>query len=209
MTNTELIILESGGWQIDKVVVLKTIDLLQSIPDSSLRDISGYASITITKRGEVISTDTELVYFLLNGTLQVSQFSKDGRICPLVYLAPPDMLFYVQDELRVFRDATMISLPLRLFCELVHEYHIEHKVMQKVASVLQRSLDRVALISLRAIDERVDLVRRQKILPAICDGKVPTHFEVAEILGLARESVSRYVQQHHGVIWEEVLGTEK
>jgi CRP-like cAMP-binding protein len=193
--------------------LLSTFVLFKTLPEAMLSELAKQATLAkFARRGVVLRAGVkeEQLCFLFEGRLQGVDFTIDGREVGLYFVEPGDFC----GELGLFdqgpqpeyvialTQAVIISVPMALLREIMLKAPIIATMMGlKLATrVRQLSLHR-SLLALPNVSQRV-CCQLWGLLPANAkDGdKVaeiknpPTHMEIAIMLNLSRETVTRVFQ---------------
>jgi len=193
--------------------LLSTFPCLKPLPHDTLVQLAGQSTARkFARRGVVLNAGVreESLCFLFEGRLQGVDFTIDGREVGLYFVEPGDFCGELgmfdrgpQPEYVIARTpALAVFVPM----ENLRQITLQHAIILRLlgerlaARVRQMTLQR-SLLGLPNISQRVCcqlwmLVPRENkksLLPAVI-GNPPTHMEIAIMLNLSRESVSRVFQ---------------
>ncbi|MDX1491397.1 MAG: Crp/Fnr family transcriptional regulator [Pseudohongiellaceae bacterium] len=193
--------------------LLSTFPILKSLPQTTLSQLGQAASIRkYARRGIVLNAgeQEENVCFLFEGRLQSVDFTIDGREVGLYFIEPGDfcgeLALFDQgpqpDYVIALTSAVVVMIPLESLREIMlTEPTVVNFLGMRLASRLRQMTRQRSLLGLPNIAQRVCCQ-----LWMLVDGpkaqaekssqikNPPTHMEIAIMLNLSRESVTRVFQ---------------
>ena len=193
--------------------LLKKFPILNVLPDTKLEEIKKASTIKKFNRRAVVlaaSKTEEAVCFLFEGRLQGVDFTIDGREVGLYFVEPGDIF----GELALFdkspqpehvialTSAVVVSIPTAKLKRVVEEQaEILNLLSRKLANRIKEMTFQRSLLGLPNITQRV-CCQLWSLLPAqdkdnASEGEIqnpPTHMEIAIMLNVSRETVSRVFQ---------------
>ena len=193
--------------------LLKRFPILSVLPNSKLDEIKKASTVKKFNRRAVVlaaSKTEETVCFLFEGRLQGVDFTIDGREVGLYFVEPGDIF----GELALFdsspqpehvialTSAVVISVPAAKLKRVVEEHaEILNLLSAKLANRLREMTFQRSLLGLPNIAQRV-CCQLWSLLPNrdkenASEGEIhnpPTHMEIAIMLNVSRETVSRVFQ---------------
>jgi CRP-like cAMP-binding protein len=193
--------------------MLRTFPVLKALPEEVLLQLAQQSSARkYSRRGIVLNAgeQEEAVCFLFEGRLQGVDFTIDGREVGLYFVEPGDFC----GELALFDDSpqpeyvialtavVVVAVPRKLLREVIFATpRAMQLIAARVASRVRQLSKQRALLGLPNIAQRVccqlwllvaDKVKEDQV-SAIIDNP-PTHMEIAIMLNLSRETVTRVFQ---------------
>lgn len=193
--------------------LLSRFSSLKSLPTPQLLQLADQASARRVARREVVlkaGEKQESLCFLFEGRLQGIDFTIDGREVGLYFIEPGDFC----GELAIFDDGPQPEFVIALTAAMVvtvpvpairsaaqHHPELVHAMGQRLASRLRQMTAQRSLLSLPNTGQRVCCQlwmltpepARASLQPTRIDNS-PTHMELAIMLSLSRETVSRVFQ---------------
>jgi CRP/FNR family cyclic AMP-dependent transcriptional regulator len=202
------------------VALLSSFPLLKMLGDERLEKLAPLCQLQRYARRQLVleaGTLPDRVCFVFEGRLQGVDFTLDGREVGLYFVGPGEScgelaLFDegVQPEhMIVLAPATILEIPLPVMRELMlSDARLSHGLGQRLAGRLRAMSRQRALLSMANISQRVcaQLIQMVAIAQDRKDGgeirSPPTHQELAIMLNLSRETVTRVFQrlQSSGVV---------
>jgi len=192
--------------------LLSFFPLLKPLTDSSLEQLAEQSSFQkYARRAVVLNSGTQesTLCFLFEGRLQGVDFTVDGREVGLYFVEPGDFCgelslfdYGPQPEfVIVLSPATVVSVPVSAFRELMTTSpQIVQQLGMRLASRLRQMTYQRSLLGMPNIPQRVccqlwSLIPAADLNnPASVVKSPPTHMEIAIMLNLSRETVTRVFQ---------------
>lgn len=200
--------------------LLRFFPLLRSLPPERLEQLAPLCSVQRLARRAVVMKAGEQegqVCFLFEGRLQGVDFTVDGREVGLYFVEPGDFCgelslfdYGPQPEfVIVLSPAVVVGIPVAVLRELMPEQPaIMQQLGMRLATRLRQMTQQRALLGMPSIPQRVCCqlwllvpeTEREQASSAI--KAPPTHQEIAIMLNLSRETVTRVFQtlQNRGVV---------
>ncbi|MDP3875754.1 MAG: Crp/Fnr family transcriptional regulator [Methylobacter sp.] len=199
-------------------LLLKQFDLFKPLPAEVIRQLSQYAQLVEVPRRKVVMEKNQLAHslgLLLDGRLQGVDITLDGREAGLYFVEPNDFFgeLAVVDQLPTHEmvislvPSRFITVPAKIILQLVNEVpQVAALINARLAKRLREALTQRTLLTMPSPLQRVcaQLIRLTIKTPA---GEqlivlAPTHQEIAIMINVTRETVTRVFQklQTHGVI---------
>ena len=192
--------------------LLRTFGLFKALPDSDIEILCSKSVVKRYERRAVIlaaGVSENKICMLFEGRLQGIDFTIDGKVVGLYFVEPGDYC----GELCVFDSGTQPEHVISLNSSVVVMFSSESirdvaqrnpAVMLQVGNKLARRIRQMntqrALLSLPKVSQRVCL--QLWLLVAKTDSaktrdieNLPTHMEIAIMLNLRRETITRVFQQ--------------
>jgi CRP/FNR family transcriptional regulator, cyclic AMP receptor protein len=193
--------------------LLGTFPSLKPLPAPLLQQLAQQSSVQrFARRGVVLKAGVreEALCFLFEGRLQGVDFTIDGREVGLYFVEPGDFC----GELAMFDDgpqpehvialtaAMVVFIPLVTLRQVTREHALLlHRMGARLASRVRQMTRQRSLLGLPNVSQRVCCQLWMLVPEAERDGNgqaiiknPPTHMEIAIMLSLSRESVSRVFQ---------------
>ena len=193
--------------------LLSTFPILQPLPDTVLLELAGNSRLEkFRRRGIVLSAGTheECLCFLFEGRLQGVDFTIDGREVGLYFVEPGEFC----GELGLFDKGTQPEYVIALTAAVVVLVPMEsmRQVMmsnpgvvtalgEKLAARVRQLTSQRSLLGLPSIPQRVCcqlwLLVPQDDRGSLQSARInnpPTHMEIAIMLNISRETVTRVFQ---------------
>ena len=197
--------------------LLRTFPLLKSLDSSALELLASRSSVTKFSRREVVMDPRhheETVYFVFEGKLQGVDFTIDGREVGLYFVLP----FEFCGEISLFSDSakkefvialaqsTVVKIPTAELKKVIERYPVVMKVLgNKLAARIEHLMSQRALLAIANVQQRVCCQLWELNLEKNPDSShynqpnreirlPPTHLEIANMLNISRESVTRVFQ---------------
>lgn len=197
------------------IELLKSFDLLASLPEDALLLMAEKATLKQYARREVVLSaglKDELICFVFEGRLQGVDFTIDGREVGLYFVEKNDFcgetgLFdddYRSDYVIAITKAQVVVLPYAVVRQVMEGASsfilaIAQRMAQRIKYLtVQRSLLAIPNVQQRVCAQLVSLVEATRGLRAENDrveiANPPTHQEMAIMLNVSRETVTRVFQ---------------
>ncbi len=198
--------------------LLSAFPSLKPLPAQTLSQLAQQAAVKrFARRGVVLSAgeQEDAICFLFEGRLQGVDFTIDGREVGLYFVEPGDFC----GELGMFDDgpqpehvialtaAMVVFIPLSVLREVTFEHPVLLQALGKrLASRVRQMTRQRSLLGLPNISQRVccqlwfllagdtDSGPKESSSGEVAIVNPPTHMEIAIMLSLSRESVSRVFQ---------------
>lgn len=198
--------------------LLSAFPSLKPLPAQTLSQLAQQAAVKrFARRGVVLSAgeQEDAICFLFEGRLQGVDFTIDGREVGLYFVEPGDFC----GELGMFDDgpqpehvialtaAMVVFIPLSVLREVTFEHPVLLQALGKrLASRVRQMTRQRSLLGLPNISQRVccqlwfllagdtDSGPKDSSSGEVAIVNPPTHMEIAIMLSLSRESVSRVFQ---------------
>jgi len=188
--------------------------LLKQLPHDSLKQLAEQASVQKYARRAVVlnaGEDATQVCFLFEGRLQAVDFTVDGREVGLFFVEPGDFCgelalfdFGPQPEyIIVLSPAVLVLIPIDVLRGLMeNSSHMTLQLGQRLAGRLRQMTHQRSLLGMPNISQRVCcqlwmLVQASTTRLDEKEAEIrnpPTHMEIAIMLNLSRETVTRVFQ---------------
>lgn len=192
--------------------LLSFFPLLKSLSITSLEQLAKVSTVQkYARRAVVLNSGTQesQVCFLFEGRLQGVDFTVDGREVGLYFVEPGDFCgelglfdYGAQPEfVIVLSTARVVCVPVAALRELMPGYpHIVQQLGMRLASRLRQMTYQRSLLGMPNISQRVCC--QLWLLVSVVDRSgqsaviktPPTHMEIAIMLNLSRETVTRVFQ---------------
>jgi CRP-like cAMP-binding protein len=193
--------------------LLKRFPILSVLPNSKLEELKKASTVKKFNRRAVVlaaSKTEETVCFLFEGRLQGVDFTIDGREVGLYFVEPGEIfgelaLFDASpqpEHVIALTSAVVVSVPAAKLKRVVKEQaEISNLLSAKLASRIKGMTFQRSLLGLPNIAQRV-CCQLWSLLPSrdkenVSEGEIqnpPTHMEIAIMLNVSRETVSRVFQ---------------
>jgi CRP/FNR family cyclic AMP-dependent transcriptional regulator len=196
--------------------LLRFFPLLKPLPQASLEQLAPACSVQrLARRAVVLQAGLleQQVCFLFEGRLQGVDFTVDGREVGLYFVEPGDFCgelslfdYGPQPEfVIVLSPAVVVSVPVDSLRELMPEQPvIMQQLGMRLATRLRQMTQQRSLLGMPNISQRVCcqlwlLIPEQEHAAEHSEIRnPPTHLEIAIMLNLSRETVTRVFQQLQG-----------
>ena len=192
--------------------LLKSFPILKKVSKTVLESLAQQSSLQkIARRGIVLSAgeQEEHLCFLFEGRLQGVDFTIDGREVGLYFVEPGDYCGEIglfdrgaQPEFVIALTAAMVVMvPMNTFREAMSKApEIVNALGMKLAARVRQMTYQRSLLGLPNIPQRVccqlwaliPLAEKEQVNSAISNP--PTHLEIAIMLNVSRETVTRVFQ---------------
>ncbi|EIJ34266.1 Crp/Fnr family transcriptional regulator [Thiothrix nivea] len=188
---------------------LKQITLLEELDDDWLEKLTHQVVVRkYPKRQTVLQKGCSSgdLLFLLNGSLQVVDYTEDGREVVLHTVCPGDYF----GELSVIdgqpRSASVVASEVSMVGFLQKKYALElfyhcppvaKKVIERFAYIIRQASNRQVLLNISSAYTRVYVILMQMAERSSESDKIehlPTQKELASMVNTSRETVSRAIQ---------------
>ncbi len=190
--------------------LLSTFPILKPLPHEILSQLAALSSLRkFARRGIVLNAGVreEAICFLFEGRLQGVDFTIDGREVGLYFVEPGDFCGEVglfdhgpQPEFVIALTAVVsVFVPMESLRGVMLSHPQVFRVMgERLAARLRQMTRQRSLLGLPSISQRVCcqlwmLVKEDGRLPVMISNP-PTHMEIAIMLNLSRETVTRVFQ---------------
>ena len=197
--------------------LLRAFPLLKSLDSSALELLASRSTVTKFSRREVVMDPRhheETVYFVFEGKLQGVDFTIEGREVGLYFVLPFDFC----GEISLFSDSakkefvialaqsTIVKIPTAELKKVMERYPVVMKVLgNKLAARIEHLMSQRALLAIANVQQRVCCQLWELNLEKNPDSShynqpnreirlPPTHLEIANMLNISRESVTRVFQ---------------
>ena len=192
--------------------LLKTFPLLSGLPDATLDELAAQSSVRKAPRRAIVlnaGQNEEQLCFLFEGRLQGVDFTIDGREVGLYFVEPGDYcgelcLFdggTLPEYVMALTSSVIVSVPLAAMQELVKQHpELFATLNAKVAANVRKMTFQRSLLGLPNIAQRVCcqlwmlVAERDKENEEAEIRNPPTHMEIAIMLNISRETVTRVFQ---------------
>ena len=196
--------------------LLRSFALLSTLPRSTLEELAPASRVEkIARRGIAVDPDdTESVCFLFEGRLQGIDFTIDGKEVGLFFVESGDFcgettLF---DELAkpeyviALSQSLVVKVPTRyLRSIMLKNPHVMNLLAKRLASRIKQLTAQRSLLAISNVKQRVccqlwmllaeTYENNAEQLQQSCEiTNPPTHLEIANMLSISRESVTRVFQ---------------
>ena len=189
--------------------LLSTFPILKPLPHETLSQLAALSTLRkFARRGIVLNAGIreEAVCFLFEGRLQGVDFTIDGREVGLYFVEPGDLGLFdhgTQPEYIIaLTSAVTVFIPMDSLREVMLKQPEIFKVLgQRLAARLRQMTRQRSLLGLPNISQRVccqlwmllEAGEKGSQGPALINNP-PTHMEIAIMLNLSRETVTRVFQ---------------
>ncbi|MGZ5030125.1 MAG: Crp/Fnr family transcriptional regulator [Methylobacter sp.] len=199
-------------------LLLKQFDLFKPIPDEIIRPLSQYAQQAEVPRRKVVMEKNQHAHslgLLLDGRLQGVDITLDGREAGLYFVEPKDFFgeLAVVDQLPTHEfvislvPSRFVTVPANIILQLINEVpQVAAIVNARLARRLRETLAQRTLLTMPSPLQRVCAQLIQLTIKNPSGEQiitlVPTHQEIAIMINVTRETVTRVFQklQTNGVI---------
>lgn len=192
--------------------LLRKIPLFSSLDDKQLENVFNHGITKKFKKDEFVLRHREegdAMYLIIKGSVKLTLFNEDGKILVLSTLSQGDFfgeLSLLDDKLRsctviVASDCELFILTRTLFFALIKESpEMTFSILKEMTVRLRKASSKMGSLALLDVYGRI-----VQLLYEIADDigevtedgylidKLPTHEELANIVGATRESVSRVI----------------
>lgn len=197
-----------------EVDYLKKIPLFSSLTDEELREISDKIVIKPFKKYEIIlyEEDTnDYMYVILNGKVKVIQTTEDGKEI-LLAMHQSDEFFGEMSLIDgktspatviVTEDSTIAIISRKDFHLLINtQKKVFENLMLILCSRLRESWEKIQLLNLKNASQRIKILflmlsdkYGKKTAEGVTLNIKLTHQEIADMTGMARETVTRVIDR--------------
>lgn len=194
--------------------LLSFFPLLKSLSDGTLAQLAQQASVEkLSRRAVVLNANVkeERICFLFEGRLQGVDFTVDGREVGLYFVEPGDFCgelglfdYGAQPEyVIVLSPAVVVSVPVPALREVMLAHPpVVNFLGERLARRLRQMTWQRSMLGMPNVAQRV-CCQLWSLIPdpdkgsttAIAIKNPPTHMEIAIMLNLSRETVTRVFQQ--------------
>jgi len=199
-------------------LLLKQFDLFKSLPDDIIRPLSQYAQLVEVPRRKVVMEKNQHAHslgLLLDGRLQGVDITLDGREAGLYFVEPSDFFgeLAVVDQLPTHEfvvsltPSRFVTVPAKIIVQLINEIpQVAAIINARLARRLRETLVQRTLLTMPSPLQRVCAQLIQLTIKTPSGEQVitlaPTHQEIAIMINVTRETVTRVFQklQTNGVI---------
>jgi CRP/FNR family cyclic AMP-dependent transcriptional regulator len=196
--------------------LLRFFPLLRTLPTECLEQLAPLCSVQrLARRAVVLQAGTQdnEVCFLFEGRLQGVDFTVDGREVGLYFVEPGDFCgelslfdYGPQPEfVIVLSPAVVVGVPMPVLRDLMPEHpSIMQQLGQRLASRLRQMTQQRSLLGMPSISQRVCcqlwllVPEGERDQPQGAIKAPPTHQEMAIMLNISRETVTRVFQTLQG-----------
>lgn len=196
--------------------LLNFFPLLKSLPLERLQQLAGVCTMQrLARRAVILQAGLQegVVWFLFEGRLQGVDFTVDGREVGLYFVEPGDFCgelslfdYGPQPEfVIVLTAAVVVGVPVAALRELMPEQpSIMQQLGMRLATRLRQMTQQRSLLGMPNIAQRVCcqlwmlVPEAERNQPATVIKAPPTHQEIAIMLNLSRETVTRVFQSLQG-----------
>lgn len=199
-------------------LILKQFDLFKPIPDVIIRPLSQYAQLVEVPRRKVVMEKNQHAHslgLLLDGRLQGVDMTLDGREAGLYFVEPYDFFgeLAVVDQLPTHEfvislaPSRFVTVPAKIILQLINEVpQVAAIINARLARRLRETLAQRTLLTMPSPLQRVCAQLIQLTIRNPSGEQIitfaPTHQEIAIMINVTRETVTRVFQklQTNGVI---------
>jgi CRP/FNR family cyclic AMP-dependent transcriptional regulator len=196
--------------------LLRFFPLLKTLPQASLEQLAALCSVQrLARRAVVLEAGSQPneVCFLFEGRLQGVDFTVDGREVGLYFVEPGDFcgdlsLFDYGPQLEfviVLTAAVVLGVPVAALRDLIPEHPgIMQQLGMRLATRLRQMTQQRSLLGMPNIAQRVCcqlwllVPEAERSAASAIIKSPPTHQEIAIMLNLSRETVTRVFQSLQG-----------
>ncbi|WP_173292031.1 Crp/Fnr family transcriptional regulator [Thiosulfativibrio zosterae] len=190
--------------------LLKQINLLAGLSDAALEAIIPKIKVLSLSKGEYLfhkGAESSELYFLLNGSLQVLDYTPEGQLIGLAVIRPGwhvGEMAVLDDEPRsasimAEKDSELLYLSHKHALELfTHEPIVALRVMRGLVSIIRKDNNVRAIIAIP--NAKVRVYRYLMSIATEVEGEMhinnlPKHSALASICNTSRETVSRALSE--------------
>ena len=192
--------------------LLKIFPLLSGLPDASLEELAAQSTVRKAPRRSIVlnaGQNEEQICFLFEGRLQGVDFTIDGREVGLYFVEPGEYCgeLCLFDEgaqpeyVMALTPSVVVSVPLQAMQALLKKHpELFATLSKKVAAHVRKMTFQRSLLGLPNIAQRV-CCQLWMLVPEKDKEKEeaeirnpPTHMEIAIMLNISRETVTRVFQ---------------
>lgn len=199
-------------------LVLKQFDLFKPLPVEVIQQLSQYAQLVEVPRRKVVMEKNQLAHslgLLLDGRLQGVDMTLDGREAGLYFVEPNDFFgeLAVVDQLPTHEfvislvPSRFVTVPAKIVLQLINEVpQVAALINARLARRLREALTQRTLLTMPSPLQRVCAQLIRLTIKSASGEQVivlaPTHQEIAIMINVTRETVTRVFQklQNNGVI---------
>jgi CRP/FNR family cyclic AMP-dependent transcriptional regulator len=199
-------------------LILRQFDLFKPISSEIIQQVSQYARLVEVPRRKVVMEKNQCAHslgLLLDGRLQGVDMTLDGREAGLYFVEPNDFFgeLAVVDRLPTHEfvislaPSRFVTVPANIVLQLINEVpQIAAIINARLAKRLRETLVQRTLLTMSSPLQRVCAQLIQLTIKSPSNGQTiafaPTHQEIAIMINVTRETVTRVFQklQTDGVI---------
>lgn len=199
-------------------LLLRQFDLFKPVPVEIIRPLSQHAQLVEVPRRKVVMEKNQHAHslgLLLDGRLQGVDMTLDGREAGLYFVEPGDFFgeLAVVDQLPTHEfvislaPSRFVTMPAPVILQLINEVpQVAAIINARLARRLREALVQRTLLTMSSPLQRVCAQLIQLTIKTANGDQIialaPTHQEIAIMINVTRETVTRVFQklQTHGVI---------
>jgi CRP/FNR family transcriptional regulator len=197
-----------------KIEFLRNIQLFSSLSDEELLHISSSIMLKEFKKNEVIlyEQDTnEFMYIILFGKVRVIQTTEDGKEIILATHKSNELFGEISLIDGKTSPATVLATETSLiaiiskkdfYSLLIHQSKVLEKMLQILCSRLRESWKRIEILNFKDASQRIKMLflllshdNGQKTPEGVVLNIKLTHQNMADMVGLTRETVTRVIDK--------------
>ena len=197
-----------------KIDFLRNIQLFSSLTDEELLHISSKIMLKEFKKNEVIlyEQDTnEFMYIILFGKVKVIQTTEDGKEIILATHRSNELFGEISLIDGKTSPATVLATETSLiaiiskkdfYSLLIHQSKVLEKMLQILCSRLRESWKRIEILNFKDASQRIKMLflllsndNGQKTPEGVVLNIRLTHQNIADMVGLTRETVTRVIDK--------------
>lgn len=197
-----------------KIEFLRNIQLFSSLNDEELLHVSSSIMLKEFKKNEVIlyEQDTnEFMYIILFGKVRVIQTTEDGKEIILATHRSNELFGEISLIDGKTSPATVLATEASLiaiiskkdfYSFLIHQSKVLEKMLQILCSRLRESWKRIEILNFKNASQRIKTLflllshdNGQKTAEGIILNIKLTHQNIADMVGLTRETVTRVIDK--------------
>jgi CRP/FNR family transcriptional regulator len=197
-----------------KIDFLRNIQLFSSLTDEELLHISSKIMLKEFKKNEVIlyEQDTnEFMYIILFGKVKVIQTTEDGKEIILATHRSYELFGEISLIDGKTSPATVLATETSLiaiiskkdfYSLLIHQSKVLEKMLQILCSRLRESWKRIEILNFKDASQRIKMLflllshdNGQKTPEGVVLNIKLTHQNIADMVGLTRETVTRVIDK--------------
>ena len=197
-----------------KIDFLRNIQLFSSLTDEGLLHISSSIMLKEFKKNEVIlyEQDTnEFMYIILFGKVRVIQTTEDGKEIILATHRSNELFGEISLIDGKTSPATVLATEASLiaiiskkdfYSLLIHQSKVLEKMLQILCSRLRESWKRIEILNFKDASQRIKMLflllshdNGQKTPEGVVLNIKLTHQNIADMVGLTRETVTRVIDK--------------
>jgi len=197
-----------------KIEFLRNIQLFSSLSDEELLHVSSSIMLKEFKKNEVIlyEQDTnEFMYIILFGKVRVIQTTEDGKEIILATHKSNELFGEISLIDGKTSPATVLATETSLiaiiskkdfYSLLIHQSKVLEKMLQILCSRLRESWKRIEILNFKDASQRIKMLflllshdNGQKTPEGVVLNIKLTHQNIADMVGLTRETVTRVIDK--------------